>query len=109
MGPFIEKIKGMDRDKLPRSGEWAFLRDWESPIVEERLEELSERGRRDSKVGSKLPRNWAPRIDDRQALGRYIRNQYNELFPSRDRKSLKGHKKDKGKPSYKVCQIVSIV
>jgi acid phosphatase len=50
MGPFIEKIKGMDKAKLPSVGEWAFLQDWESPIVEEKLEVLGDRGKRDAKV-----------------------------------------------------------
>jgi hypothetical protein len=47
MGPFIEKIKAMDKGDLPDRG------DWECPIVEENLEVLSERGRRDAKVGLK--------------------------------------------------------
>lgn len=40
----------MDKRKIPESGEWAFLRGYESPIVEENLEMLSERGRKDAKV-----------------------------------------------------------
>jgi len=52
MGPFFEKIRGMDKEKFPSagSGEWGWLEGWESPIVEDRLEELSETGRRDAKV-----------------------------------------------------------
>lgn len=52
MGPFIEKIKKIREEtpeKMP-SGEWAFLREWESPIVEDRLEEISERGKEDANV-----------------------------------------------------------
>lgn len=52
MGPFIRKIAGMDKAKFPQQGEWAFLRDWETPIVEANLEHLSERGRKDAKVSS---------------------------------------------------------
>jgi len=50
MGPFINKIEGMTQDRFPSEGEWSWLRDWRSPIGEEGLEELSERGRGDAKV-----------------------------------------------------------
>jgi acid phosphatase len=50
MGPFIEKVKGMDKGDLPEDGDWAWLRDWECPIVEENLEVLSGRGKSDAKV-----------------------------------------------------------
>ena len=56
MGPFIEKIvhlREMDMGKFPRDGEWGWLGAWRTPIVEARLEELSERGRNDAKVGLK--------------------------------------------------------
>ncbi|ORX36155.1 histidine phosphatase superfamily [Kockovaella imperatae] len=79
MGPFIEKLAKFDKEKLPRLGEWSFLRDWKSPLKEDELDELSERGKRDSKF-----------------LGKYFRKQYGSLFP--DPKKHKG----KGKPSYKV-------
>jgi len=54
MYPFIKKIKdlqGNHSDILPSSGEWSFLREWETPIIEERLEVLSKSGKRDAKVG----------------------------------------------------------
>ncbi|KAK8853162.1 hypothetical protein IAR55_003863 [Kwoniella newhampshirensis] len=87
MGPFIEKIAAMDKDKIPEDGEWAFLREWKSPIVEENLENLSQRGKKDAKF-----------------LGKYIRKQYDELFPSKNEGDLKKNKKKTGasKPPYKV-------
>ncbi|ORY25534.1 histidine phosphatase superfamily [Naematelia encephala] len=90
MGPFIHKIGNLSTDDLPDSGEWSFLREWETPIVEERLEELSGRGKKDAKK-----------------LGKYIRKQYDDLFPSKKRKSVdearKGKKDKKGKDTtYKV-------
>lgn len=63
MEPFITKIhklqkkkggkrgkKGKKESVLPKKGDWAFLRHWESPIVEDNLEKLSERGRTDAEV-----------------------------------------------------------
>jgi acid phosphatase len=55
MEPFITKIKklqkkGKKEGVLPKKGDWAFLRDWKSPIVEDKLEKLSERGRQDAEV-----------------------------------------------------------
>ena len=79
MGPFIEKLKSFDKSNLPQWGDWSFLRDWESPLSEDTLEELGERGKRDAKF-----------------LGRYMREQYGSLFP--DPKKHKG----KDRPSYKV-------
>ncbi|KAI9638280.1 histidine phosphatase superfamily [Dioszegia hungarica] len=94
MGPFIEKIKRI-RDEHPEKipqGEWAFLGEWESPIKEDKVEVLSERGKADSLY-----------------LGQYIRQQYNSLFPPPDKKkssseSKHKHKGKKGKkaPPYKV-------
>jgi hypothetical protein len=52
MGPFIEKIKRI-RDEHPEKipqGEWAFLGEWESPIKEDKVEVLSERGKADALV-----------------------------------------------------------
>ena len=51
MLPFIDKVKGFDRDKLPDWGGWGFLKDWETPIVEDTLEQVSERGKKDAEVG----------------------------------------------------------
>jgi hypothetical protein len=51
MGPFIKKIEEADKSKLPEAGPWAFLRDYKSPIVEDRLEKVSDRGKLDAKVG----------------------------------------------------------
>ncbi|KAL7420078.1 hypothetical protein Q5752_005043 [Cryptotrichosporon argae] len=68
MGPFVDKVARIDRAALPAQGPWAFLREWETPIVENKLEKLSERGRRDAK-----------------ALGRYLREQYAALFPPKKR------------------------
>lgn len=51
MGPFIEKIKGTDASKLPDNGPWSFLRTYESPIIEETLEKISDRGKNDARVG----------------------------------------------------------
>jgi len=62
MEPFMAKIKklqkkggkrgkkGKKEGVLPKKGDWAFLRDWKSPIVEDKLENLSERGRQDAEV-----------------------------------------------------------
>lgn len=62
MEPFITKIKKLQKNGgkrgkkgkkegvLPKKGDWAFLRDWKSPIVEDKLEKLSERGRQDAEV-----------------------------------------------------------
>jgi acid phosphatase len=52
MDPFIQKIYSMDKDQLPGEGEWSWLRDWQCPIVEENLEVISDRGKRDAKVSS---------------------------------------------------------
>lgn len=56
MSPFIRKIQKLQKSKkgkklLPSQGEWAFLREWDTPIVEETLEVVSDRGKRDAKVG----------------------------------------------------------
>jgi hypothetical protein len=54
MGPFIEKIKKIreeNPEKIPE-GEWAFLKEWETPIVEDKVEVLSERGKEDAHVSS---------------------------------------------------------
>ncbi|OCF38157.1 hypothetical protein I316_00381 [Kwoniella heveanensis BCC8398] len=90
MQPFIAKIADMDKSKIPEDGEWAFLRDWQTPIVEEKLEQVSEQGKKDAKF-----------------LGKYIRKQYNSLFPPKQKTSNKtkgGKGKGKGKkqPPYKV-------
>jgi hypothetical protein len=98
MRPFIEKIAGMDKGKMPSHGEWAFLRDWETPIVEENLEQLSERGRKDAKV------RRSRRRDSFQALGKYLRNQYRSLFPPRQKKAFEG-----SEPPYKVIPWSSIL
>jgi hypothetical protein len=50
MGPFIAKINGTDKSKLPSTGPWSFLREYESPIVEDKLEKISDRGKNDAKV-----------------------------------------------------------
>ncbi|KAK1926605.1 histidine phosphatase superfamily [Papiliotrema laurentii] len=86
MGPFIEKIKRAETEKLPKEGAWAFLNTYDSPIVEENLEKISKRGK-----------------DDAFMLGKYVRKQYGELFPKKHKKS-KGGKKKKGSkiPPYKV-------
>lgn len=61
MGPFIHKIQKLQktkrgRRKLPRKGDdWGFLRHWKSPIVEDKLEVLSEQGKTDAKVSSECP------------------------------------------------------
>ncbi|WVQ84695.1 hypothetical protein IAT38_006851 [Cryptococcus sp. DSM 104549] len=88
MQPFIEKIQGMDREKLPKEGEWKFLREWKTPIVEETLEVVSKRGKEDSEY-----------------LGKRIRKQYDTLFPPKILgKSSKKNKNKKGKKTtpYKV-------
>lgn len=59
MGPFIAKIKRIrteEPEKIPQ-GEWAFLREWESPIVEDKVEVLSERGKGDARVCLFHPNN----------------------------------------------------
>lgn len=62
MEPFITKIKKLQKKSgkrgkkgkkegvLPKKGDWAFLGKWKSPIVEDNLEKLSERGRTDAEV-----------------------------------------------------------
>jgi hypothetical protein len=66
MEPFIKKIKKLQKGKnnkgkrgkkaLPKKGDWAFLREWKSPIVEETLENISEQGKTDATVShSKRP------------------------------------------------------
>ncbi|KAK4686422.1 acid phosphatase, partial [Tremellales sp. Uapishka_1] len=85
MEPFIRKIAEMDADTLPQEGEWAFLREWKTPIVEATLEVASETGKKDSKF-----------------LGKYIRRQYESLFPSRKRKGSDAFKKGKKQPPFKV-------
>lgn len=51
MQPFIKKIHKMNKKKrTPKHGPWSFLRDWKTPIVEDHLEEVSERGKNDAKV-----------------------------------------------------------
>ncbi|WVF73032.1 hypothetical protein IAT40_007850 [Kwoniella sp. CBS 6097] len=88
MQPFISKIADMDKSKIPEEGEWAFLRDWQTPIVEENLEQVSEQGKKDAKF-----------------LGKYIRKQYNSLFPPKQKTSNKkkgGKGKGKKQALYKV-------
>jgi hypothetical protein len=68
MEPFIKKIKKLQKGKnnkgkrgkkaLPRTGDWAFLRDWKSPIVEETLEDISEQGKTDATVSLNLNDYW---------------------------------------------------
>lgn len=55
MGPFIEKIKRAETEKLPKEGAWAFLNTYDSPIVEENLEKISKRGKDDAFVSAPLP------------------------------------------------------
>lgn len=64
MGPFITKINGTDKSKLPSQGPWSFLRDYESPIVEDTLEKISDRGKNDAKV-----RCGPHGVDDRRCSG----------------------------------------
>ncbi|RXK39846.1 hypothetical protein M231_02903 [Tremella mesenterica] len=96
MSPFIQKIHNITISEprlLPSSGPWAFLRQWETPIVEKTLEKISPRGRKDAKQ-----------------LGKYIRKQYNSLFPPRTRRGSNSQTSKEGvdaetkggKPSYKV-------
>jgi hypothetical protein len=54
MGPFIKKINETDVSKLPENGPWSFLRTYESPVIEETLEKISDRGKNDAKVGSRV-------------------------------------------------------
>jgi acid phosphatase len=80
MEPFISKIKSFQKKggrrgkkgkksaKLPRKGDWAFLQDWDSPIVEETLEKLSERGKTDSEVCHEYALG-AEDVADRVGLG----------------------------------------
>lgn len=56
MGPFIEKIKKTreeNPEKMP-DGEWAFLKEWDSPIDEDHLEDISEKGKGDAHVSRHL-------------------------------------------------------
>lgn len=69
MGPFIKKINSTDPAKLPHNGPWAFLRNYESPIVEETLEKISDRGKNDAKVG--FGENVAD-VDVRQVRARAV-------------------------------------
>ncbi|WRT70288.1 uncharacterized protein IL334_007286 [Kwoniella shivajii] len=85
MKPFIDKIDSYKKDqrgKLPKKGEWAFLNEWDTPIKEETLEVVSDQGKKDAKF-----------------LGKYIREQYDSLFPSKKKTTTK---KDKNKTSYKI-------
>ncbi|WWC91642.1 uncharacterized protein L201_006588 [Kwoniella dendrophila CBS 6074] len=82
MKPFIEKIANIDRSKLPQKGKWKFLNDWQCPISDDTLEVVSPQGKKDAKF-----------------LGKYIRDQYSPLFPSKKKTSVK---KDKNKTPYKV-------
>lgn len=55
MSPFIRKIQKLQKDKkgknlLPSKGEWSFLREWDTPIVEKTLEVVSDRGKNDARV-----------------------------------------------------------
>ncbi|KAL7414292.1 histidine phosphatase superfamily [Mrakia frigida] len=84
MKPFEDKLKNLSKSAFPTTGPWAFLKDWESPITEKKLEVLSARGKRDAKQ-----------------YGKTVRKQYDNLFPNNhpsdsDLKKKK-HKKDKKK------------
>ena len=78
MRPFVWKIGNLSSSDLPSHGPWSFLRKWKTPIVEDKLEKLSGRGKKDAKQ-----------------LGKYIRKQYDVLFPPRKMTSTK-------RPAYKV-------
>ncbi|OCF61165.1 hypothetical protein L486_00810 [Kwoniella mangroviensis CBS 10435] len=82
MKPFIDKIQNIPKEDLPKAGPWKFLRDWDTPIKEETLEVVSPQGKKDAKF-----------------LGKYIRDQYQLLFPPKKKTSTK---KDKNKTPYKV-------
>ena len=73
MGPFIRKIAAMDKAKFPKQGEWAFLSDWETPIVEANLEHLSERGRKDAKVSFVSRRHVSRSVGPRQIHPQSVR------------------------------------
>jgi len=60
MGPFITKINDTDKSKLPSTGPWSFLREYESPIVEDTLEKISDRGKNDAKVRYSGLCKWCP-------------------------------------------------
>lgn len=80
MKPFIDKVAKLKN--IPEEGEWAFLRDWVTPLGPDTLEVVSPRGIRDAKVGQ-------ARASLTQALGRYIREQYEPLFPPKRPKKIK--------------------
>lgn len=53
MKPFIDKIYAIQKDqkeRLPEEGEWSWLREWKSPIDDEKLEVVSEQGKKDATV-----------------------------------------------------------
>lgn len=53
MEPFISKIWDLQQHKpeaFPSEGDWAFLKDWKTSIVEENLEVLSVKGANDATV-----------------------------------------------------------
>lgn len=54
MKPFEDKLKNLSSSAFPTKGPWAFLKDWESPLTEKKLEKLSDRGKRDAEVGCRL-------------------------------------------------------
>lgn len=109
MEPFIKKVQKLQKSKkgkgkLPKKGDWAFLRDWETPIVEDNLEKLSDRGKTDAAVCPPGPHSAqsGPMTDLIQDLGKYFRHQYDHLFPPPYKTG-----KNSTRSTYKVCPLAS--
>lgn len=62
--PFLKQFKKYKKSKIPAHGSLAFLRDWESPVSEDNMEEFTEPGARDA-----------------EDFGRRLSERYKQLMP----------------------------
>lgn len=107
MKPFVERISGFTSKGGKFSpGPLEFLNDWQSPINEDNLENLTDLGAKDSREMGEKMRNLYPQLFPPLGLGKPKSNflKENQILSKNDDKGLESEKKkgDKVKTSFKV-------
>lgn len=62
--PFLEQLEKYKKSKIPKDASLAFLKDWQSPVSEDNMEEFTEPGARDA-----------------EAFGKRLADRYKHLMP----------------------------
>lgn len=65
--PFLKQLKKYKTSKIPKRSSLAFLRDWQSPVSEDNMEEFTEPGAKDA-----------------EAFGQRLAKRYQQLMPEGD-------------------------